>query len=649
MRRIMLILMVVCLCFSLTYAFESKGISYTVISEIDKTCEVKGFNDTEGNLVLPPRVAGYTLVRIGDYAFHRCSGLTSVKIPDTVTEIGEQAFYGCNSLKVAEFGSVESLCRIDFEDYTSNPLYYSHRLYIDDKEITNLVIPSNIGILKDFTFISCSRLLSVEIPPSVTSIGKLTFGNCTGLKSVIIPYSVTNVDYMAFNVCVGLIKSAYPSTLAVNPIKYGTSIKYPVKNINKDVNIIIENGFIYEKGKTALYFVPYDIEGEYVVPETVSAIGDQAFESCCAMTSVKLNDSLLSIGEKAFAYCHGLNSVEIPDKVKTVGNDAFLYCNNLRTLIIGSSVERLGYHVLSSDCRNLTEIRCRSLNPPIASDDTFSDYNYSATLRVPSSSISSYRNAENCWHRFNYIIGLDDIVAESITLSASECDVKISDTMSLTATLFPENITDKTIDWRSSDNWVATVSDSGLVTPVYPGTATITATCGKVSATCQIKVSYYDVLVDRIELNPYYFEGKVGESFEIDAIVHPESANKKELKWFSEDNRVATVDAGVVHLEKQGDVIIYAEACDGSKVRAGCRVAVFDNAGIEDVVNDENVASVNVRGGSIYVSNKPQNAVVRVFNLQGVMLVESEENVIHNLTKGFYIVKVGNKSFKVSL
>lgn len=79
------------------------------------------------------------------------------------------------------------------------------------------------------------------------------------------------------------------------------------------------------------------------------------------------------------------------------------------------------------------------------------------------------------------------------------------------------------------------------------------------------------------------------------------------------------------------------------------RIKVAPMSGIENVVNDENAASVNVRGGSIYVSNKPQNGVVRVFNLHGVMLVESEENVIHNLSKGLYIVMVGNKSFKVKI
>lgn len=79
------------------------------------------------------------------------------------------------------------------------------------------------------------------------------------------------------------------------------------------------------------------------------------------------------------------------------------------------------------------------------------------------------------------------------------------------------------------------------------------------------------------------------------------------------------------------------------------RIKVEPMSGIEDVVNDENATSVNVRGGSIYVSNKPQNGVVRVFNLQGIMLVESEENVIHNLSKGLYIVMVSNKSFKVKI
>ena len=133
------------------------------------------------------------VVSIGSYAFYNCSKLAAVRIPDSVRNIGEKAFGGNysysthgthSSLQKAEFASIESLCNIKFDDWTANPLYYAHNLYINGEPIYNLVIPEAVKSIGAYTFTHCSCLISIEIPNSVESIGNGAFNSCNGLKSL---------------------------------------------------------------------------------------------------------------------------------------------------------------------------------------------------------------------------------------------------------------------------------------------------------------------------------------------------------------------------------------------------------------------------------------------------------------------------------
>ena len=125
-----------------------------------------------------------SVTSIDYYAFRDCISMTSVTIGSGVTSIGESAFSGCSGLKSVHITDLAAWCKIYFSDPYSNPLYYANHLFMDGKEITDLVIPNSVTEIGALTFQDCSSLTSVTIGNSVTSIGKNAFYGCTALSSV---------------------------------------------------------------------------------------------------------------------------------------------------------------------------------------------------------------------------------------------------------------------------------------------------------------------------------------------------------------------------------------------------------------------------------------------------------------------------------
>jgi hypothetical protein len=155
---------------------------------------------------------GNSITYIGTYAFKGCTSLTFIEIPSSVTSIGGGAFNECSNLTKVNIMDITAWCNIDFEP-SDHLLSYVKHLYINNVEVTELVIPNNVTTIKRYAFYKCSVLTSVEIPDSVTSVGESAFYGCTGLTSVKIGNSVTSIGENAFRNCSSLTSVEIPDSV----------------------------------------------------------------------------------------------------------------------------------------------------------------------------------------------------------------------------------------------------------------------------------------------------------------------------------------------------------------------------------------------------------------------------------------------------
>ena len=312
-----------------------------------------------------------TLTHIGEHAFFSVDDLKEITLPSSVLTIGESAFSLCPKLtRVNYLGNIEQWCNIFFDGYGANPLRNGASLYLNGDLVTNLIIPDTVTSIGCYAFEHCTSLTSVTIPDSVTFIGNNAFYYCTSLTSVTIPDSVTFIGSNAFYYCTPLTSIKIPDSVTsigdyafksctsltsvtigsgVTSIRsyafYGCYKLVEVYNLSS-LNITVgsnNNGYVGYYAKV----VHTSLDEESIL-ETVGDYIFMTWEDKYYLstyigneTEITLpqsyNGNIYDIYQYAF-YKNRVNKIIIPDSVTFIGKDAFYYCTSLTSVTIPNSV-----------------------------------------------------------------------------------------------------------------------------------------------------------------------------------------------------------------------------------------------------------------------------------------------------------------------
>ncbi len=479
---------------------------------------------------------------IGDRAFYRCSSLTNVTIGNGVTSIGYAAFYDCSNLASVTIGSgVRYINTYDTEECIEECIYVG--MFAGCSSLTNIEVAADnanytsqndILYNKDMTeLILCpqGRTGNVTIPDSVTSIRENAFRGCSNLTSVTIGSGVRHVS--TYDIIYGGMFDGCSSL---------TNIEVAADN----ADYTSQNGILYNKAMTEPILCPQGKTGNVTIPDSVTSIGDYAFRYCSNLTSVTIPDSVTSIGDSAFYLCASLTSVTIPGSVTSIGDYAFGWCSSLTSVTIPNSVTSIGDGAFA-DCFRLASMAIPG-NVTSIGDSTFEDCYSLVSVAIPDSvtsigghsfqwcdhltsvtipsSVTSigecafdgcnslkdvyYTGTKGQWNNISIVWEykdeddyeydwLDDcneplknatIHFNSFSLSNSIATIYLGHTKTLSVTDKPINAT---VKWSSSNKSVATVSNTGKVSALKAGTATITATVtdGNTTkkSTCKVTVT----------------------------------------------------------------------------------------------------------------------------------------------------------------
>ena len=266
--------------------------------------------------------------------------------------------------------------------------------------LSEIVIPSSVASIGDSAFLGCRSLSEIVIPSSVTSIGDWAFSVCRSLSEIVIPSSVTSIGDRAFNGCFSLKYISIPKSIIClngNPFA-GWDGKLECLS----PNFVYEDDVLFNKDKSRIIsFRNQNIES-YVIPSSVTSIGEGTFSVCRSLSEIVIPSSVTSIGDFAFSFCLSLSEIVIPSSVTSIGKGAFFRCHSLSEIVIPSSVASIGDRAFSF-CDSLSEIDIPSSVTSIG-DIAFSGCDSLSEIVIPSSVTSIGDSAFSCCDSLSEIV-----------------------------------------------------------------------------------------------------------------------------------------------------------------------------------------------------------------------------------------------------
>ena len=565
-----------------------------------------------------------SVTSIGGDAFRNCSSLTSVTIPNSVTYIGSGVFWDCSSLTSVTIpdsvtsieGSLFMRCSSLISVIIPNSVTsIGERAFYECSNLTSVSIQnsgtsvttpgSGKSIIGNCAFYGCSKLISVTLPNSVTEIVNYAFYGCSSLTTITLPNSVTSIGYGAFEECWSLTSITIP-----NSVTYISDTAFFDCSNLTEINVesgneyfCSDNGVLYNFDKTTLIRCP-ETKTECDIHDSVTSIDNRAFEGCSSLTTITIPNSVTSIGYRAFSGCLNLTKivnlnptpqsidytfydgpvtamVYIPkgssDSFRTA--DGWSQFNDFREMDANITLSPTSVELNKGELIEITASVGKYDDMTIEGEEWSSSNTEVATVDegkvkaiAPGIAVISYivTDGYGVAHTESCTVTVNPILAESIALDRTELVLTIGATDKLTATVLPEDVTDKTVTWTSSDDTIVKVDEEGNIQALALGEAIITAACGEQSATCKVTVN--PILAESIALDRTELVLTIGATDKLTATVLPEDVTDKIVTWTSSDDTIVTVDEdGNIQALALGEAIITAACGEQS---ATCKVTV---------------------------------------------------------------------------
>ena len=317
-------------CATCDEKFDS--VEHSLTEDICTVCERRTFVGTEGiyyvayygqaavygigeatdtDIVIAKYYDGLPVTTIGTSAFWNCTNVTSITLPETITEIRQEAFDSCTALK-------------------------------------SINLPEGLTVLGSSAFAFCHALESINIPKGITYIGNNTFYSCSSLASVFIGSNVTKIGDRAFWGCDSLASVTFGENSKLVSIGSAAFVGCSFTEISIPSGVTSIADFAFH-GCTNLLSI--------TLPEGVTVIEDETFSFCHNLESVSLHDGITYIGRSAFENCVSLKSITLPVNVTVIEYGTFSNCEGLESVVIFGNVTEIGNYAFSG-CGTYT-LPCR--------------------------------------------------------------------------------------------------------------------------------------------------------------------------------------------------------------------------------------------------------------------------------------------------
>ncbi|HSY44178.1 MAG TPA: leucine-rich repeat domain-containing protein [Candidatus Acidoferrum sp.] len=394
---------------------------YIFTTNSDGSLNIEQYTGPGGPVIIPNATNGLPITSIGDIAFFNISTLTSVMVGTNVSTIGDQAFSYSTLTSITVPASVTNISFNSFQTCysltnivvaTNNPDFSSAAGVLFNQNQTTLLQYPN-GKAGNYT-----------VPASVTDIGVDAFFESTNLTSVVLSSNVSIISSYAFWVCPAVTNF----TVATNNFWFSSSA-----------------GVLFDKNQdTLLVYPPGNAATSYVIPNTVTYIGMEAFFDSANLTSVTIGTNVSTVGDLAFGDCYALAGISFPNSVTVISGDAFSECSSLANIALGTGVTNIEYQAFVG-CSGIATITVAAGNPAFVSvNNVLFSSNLTTLVQYPTGSSASSYAIPNSVTNVTSFAFMEAYNLASITLDTniqSIGDSAFQQCYSLTSITIPNSVT----------------------------------------------------------------------------------------------------------------------------------------------------------------------------------------------------------------